>query len=175
MKVLAICGSPRKGNTEAMLRRLLDGVKEKGANIELVLLKDKKIEFCDGCLKCEEIKSCCKDDEMQSLYGKLLEADLIVFGSPTYFDSITGLLKNFIDRTNPVFGRLKGKKMAIVCCGQAGKESIQGAVDFLKNFAEIEEMQVIGILTAEARNPDEIKKDEKTMSECFGLGKKIVE
>ena len=53
MKVVGICGSPRKGNTEWMLRKLLEGAAREGADSELILLREKDIRTCDGCLTCE--------------------------------------------------------------------------------------------------------------------------
>jgi len=53
MKVVGICGSPRKGNTEWMLRKLLGGAAKAKAETELILLREKNISWCDGCLSCE--------------------------------------------------------------------------------------------------------------------------
>ena len=104
MKVMAVCGSHRKGNTEWMLKKLLERVEENGAEVELILLRKANIKMCLGCLKCEEggkdRKGICKiKDDMNAIYPKLLAADCLIFGSPAYFDMISGLLKNFMDRT----------------------------------------------------------------------------
>ncbi len=53
MRLLGICGSPRKGNTEWMLARVLESAREAGAETELVLLRQKDIKLCRGCLTCE--------------------------------------------------------------------------------------------------------------------------
>ena len=109
--MVGICGSPRKGNTEWMLRKLLEGVAKAGAGTELILLWWKDIKGCDGCLSCEaggkQRKGICRiQDDMQQIYPKLVEADALALGTPVYFEMLSGLLKNFIDRTNPIWPRL---------------------------------------------------------------------
>jgi multimeric flavodoxin WrbA len=105
MKVIGVCGSPRKGNTEWMLKKLLDEVVAGGVETELILLREKHVKGCDGCLSCEvggnQRKGSCRiQDDMQILYPKLMKADGIAFGTPVYFDMLSGLLKNFMDRTS---------------------------------------------------------------------------
>ena len=53
MKVVGICGSPRLGNTEWMLRKLLEVASNTGVQTDLILLREKDIKGCDGCLSCE--------------------------------------------------------------------------------------------------------------------------
>ena len=175
MKVLAICGSPRKGNTEAILRRVLDGAKEAGAEIELVLLKDKEIELCDGLAQCEKTHSCVIKDDMQLLYGKIFGADLIIFGSPTYFNNVSGLMKNFFDRMNPYWEdkRLKGKKVALVSAGGQGGSSVKKCEGAMREFCKICRMKVIDSLRAKADSQNEAQNNEKLVLGCFEFGKKI--
>lgn len=54
MNIIAVCGSPRKGNTEFVLKRILTKAEELGVKTELILLREKRIEFCDGCLSCAQ-------------------------------------------------------------------------------------------------------------------------
>lgn len=178
MKIIGICGSPRKGNTEFMLRTVLDRIKELGTETELVLLREKDIKFCDGCHICRGgSEKCSIDDDMGEIRNKLLEVDSIIFGSPIYYDGITGLLKNFIDRTNPIYHKLKGKRFAFVIVGQLkGKEgevSRKFVVDFLKNLCEIHEMEFSGYVYGVALEPDEIVKDENVIKKLKELGEKL--
>ena len=178
MKVLAICGSPRKGNTEAMLKRVLDGAKSKGAMIELILLKDRKIEHCDGCDTCWGTgKGCRVMDEMQPLYGKLFAADAIVFGSPNYFSNYSGLMKAFVDRLNPYCkpSRFKGKKAAIVCVGDQRLQNVKRCERALRLVVSDLKMELVGSIVAKAEKPLEILENEKVMKKCFELGKKLVD
>jgi len=175
MKVLAICGSPRKGNTEAMLKRLLDGAKSKGASIELVLLRDNNIGLCDGCLSCDKTHSCTILDDMQQLLGKMQQADVIVFGTPSYFDNVSGLMKNFMDRTNPFYKvyPLRGKKAAGVVVGGQNTEKQRVVKEALKGFAETQKMQYTGEIVAKAEQSSEAAKNEEIMKQCFELGERV--
>jgi multimeric flavodoxin WrbA len=103
MNVIAVSDSPRKGNTEWMLNKLLEILAQSGVEVELILLRKKEIKRCTGCLTCEDREGFCKlKDDMQEIYPKLLATNAIILGSPVYFEMISGLLKNFIDRTCPI-------------------------------------------------------------------------
>jgi len=176
MKVIAICGSPRKGNTEAMLKRALDGAKSRGALIELVKLGEKKIEPCAAVCDCFESGHACPiEDEMQLLIMKMLAADAIVLGSPDYFKNVSGIMKNFMDRTNGLCGkqRLAGKKAAVVCVGGQNLGNVEFCERALAEFAKDHGMLLAGSVKAVAEKPGEISKNGEIMRECFALGEKI--
>ena len=177
MKVLAICGSPRDGNTEAMLKSVLTGAKSKGAAIELVRLRDLKIEPCQAICDCFETGGPCPlKDDMNKLIGKMLSADAIVFGSPDYFKNVSGIMKNFMDRTNILCGkrRLQDKKAAVVSVGGQDLENIQFCENALVEFAKDHRMEVVGQVKATAEKPREILKNQEAMQECLSLGEKLV-
>jgi multimeric flavodoxin WrbA len=175
MKVLAICGSHRKGNTEWMLKKLLERVEENGAEVELILLRKANIKMCLGCLKCEEggkdRKGICKlKDDMNAIYPKLLEADCLVFGSPAYFDMISGLLKNFLDRTCTIWPQLEGKPVAGVAVAEEG---IGQAIQNMKTYASPCGMPWVGSVTGLAKNPGEIATNKSVTRRLLKLADKI--
>ncbi len=175
-KVLGICGSPRKGNTEWMLRKLLDGAKNAGAETEIILLRDKNIKACDGCLTCEaggkDRKGICRiEDDMQGIYPKLVEADALLFGTPVYFEMLSGLLKNFMDRTCPIWPRLEGKPVAGIAVGEEG---IGQAIENLRTYCSVCEMQWVGSVTALAKNPGEVATHENIERQLKDLVEKVV-
>ncbi len=102
MKVLAFNSSPNteNGNTALILNPFLKGMKEAGAEIELFYIKKLKINPCISEMSCV-IKTpgkCILNDDMQMLYPKLKEADIIVFATPLHFDGMTTTMKNLIER-----------------------------------------------------------------------------
>ena len=102
MKVLGINGSHRAGKgTAALLQTALDAAAERGAECELVELSKLNIQFCIGCNACLAATQCTLHDDMDSLYEKMREADVILLGSPDYFGDVTARMKNFMDRTRP--------------------------------------------------------------------------
>jgi len=173
MKILAICGSPRKGNTEAMLREILRGAEQADTDTELVLLRELDIKHCNGCVTCEQTKFCNIKDDMQGLYRKIFKSDVLVLGSPNYFNNVTGLMKDFIDRMCPYYRENKmimGKKAVII---SVGGEEAESSGDALKEFCDICKMNVIGILKAKAYDAGKISENKKKMQECFELGQKL--
>jgi multimeric flavodoxin WrbA len=180
MKIVGICGSPRKGgNTEIIVREALRGAGRAGAQTELLHLGDLKIEFCDGCLVCDTTGRCHINDDMQVVYKKMQEADSLIIGSPTRFDNVSGQLKVFIDRTNPLCKdrKLKGKKVGLLTVGY-WRDSIsrERTLDILKNFCEIHEMKVIATMVGYEKSgrAGKIKKNKQTLKGCFDLGVKLV-
>ena len=99
MKVLGIVGSARKnGNTDVLVRHVLQGVSSCGIGTELIYLSDCCFTPCTGCEGCRDSFRCVKKDDMQLIYEKLEEAEGIVLGSPTYFYNMSSLTKAFIER-----------------------------------------------------------------------------
>lgn len=99
MKVLGIIGSPRKnGNTDILVNSVLQGVKEKGFEVEKIYLSDLNFKGCIACEGCRKTCKCVLKDDLEDVYVKLEESDGIVLGSPTYFYNVTWLTKKFLDR-----------------------------------------------------------------------------
>jgi len=105
-KVLGISGSPKRdGNTELLLKEFLRGARASGHETELIILNKFKISPCTSCCSCQKNGQCIIDDDMQSMYNKLLEADYIVLASPIYFGGVSAQLKSFIDRCQTLWSR----------------------------------------------------------------------
>lgn len=106
MKILALNGSPRgeNGNTEVILKPFLKGCKKIGAEIETVYLKDKNIKHCSGCFTCwtKTPGKCIYKDDMEDLLVKVSEADIMVYATPLYYFTVTGIMKDFMDRMLPL-------------------------------------------------------------------------
>jgi multimeric flavodoxin WrbA len=150
MKIVGISGSPRKGNSEFMLKTVLETAKELGAETEFVILREYDVKLCDGCHFCEGGSGKCRmKDDFERIFKSVKGADVLVFSSAVWYDMITPQLLNFIDRLNPYQKDIKGKKFAFVlsgsCGGKEGKESQSGAVTFLaKHIAPIYGLKFVG-------------------------------
>jgi NAD(P)H-dependent FMN reductase/putative sterol carrier protein len=107
MKVLALNGSPRKrvSATSRILEALLAGMKDAGAETTLVHLAGLDLQACVGCYTCWAATpgECIHRDRdgMAGLMAAWREADVVVFGTPLYHFSMTGLMKTFFDRLLP--------------------------------------------------------------------------
>jgi len=130
LKAIAICGSPRReGNTETLLRTCLDVLEKEGISTELVRLAGKLVQPCRACGTCGKKKdrSCViKDDDFHGVFEKMLEADIIIVGSPVYFGSATPNLMALLDRAGYVSranGNLFSRKLGgpVVVARRAGQ------------------------------------------------------
>lgn len=106
MKVLVLSGNPRKnGNTMRITNRFIDGVVKAGGEVEFIDTTSLNVKPCTGCLFCEKKGSCSIKDEMNYVYEKIVESDVVVLSSPVYFASVSAQLKTVIDRCQMLFSR----------------------------------------------------------------------
>lgn len=106
VKVLAINGSPRKGkgNTAMVLDPFLQGAAEAGAETELLYASKLKIKPCScGTMHCwyNSPGECCIDDEMQTIYPKLKDADILIIATPVYIP-LPGAMQTVLNRLCPL-------------------------------------------------------------------------
>jgi len=112
---------------------------------------------------------------MNSILNELSAADGLIFAIPVRFDSVPGILKNFIDRLNPLLfdDRMKGKRMGMLVVGQLsgreGKSSRRKVINYMKNIAEIFSMEFVGSVEARGRLVGDVQK--KVGEICFRFGK----
>ncbi|HEY3314642.1 MAG TPA: flavodoxin family protein [Bacillota bacterium] len=113
MKVVGISGSLRKeGNTEYLVRFALDQLKEQGFETELISLRGKTVQPCDGCYGCVKANRCViEGDDFEPIADKMYEADGIILGSPVYYSSVVPQLMALLDRVG-FSSRWSGKFMS---------------------------------------------------------------
>ena len=108
MKVLALNSSSRTGDvskTEIILGDLLQGMREAGAEVEVVELRRKKIRYCIGCFTCwTKTPGVCihKDDMTRDIFPKYRDSDLVVLATPLFHYTVNAIMKTFIERTLPI-------------------------------------------------------------------------
>ena len=105
-KVFIVSSTPRKnGNSEMLAEEFARGASEAGNTVEIVFVRDIKPEFCIGCLYCQTHDKCVLKDGMNELYSRVQNADVLVFATPIYYYEMSGQLKTFLDRLNPLYPR----------------------------------------------------------------------
>lgn len=181
MKILGVIGSPRRnGNTHILVTKLLDGARDAGFETQELFLNDLDINECDGCLACWKGKECIKHDDMNGIYPKIIESDVIVFGTPVYWYGPTALMKAFIDRfvyfnCDENRKKIKGKKAVVIIPYE--EESLDTAVPiqmlFEKSFRYLE-MNLIGsiIVPGVSAKGDVLKKKDR-LKEAYEFGKQL--
>lgn len=150
MKVVGFNGSARKkGNTEAMIQRVFEELETESVETELVRLSGLTLKGCIACMKCHTNKDrrcAVTDDDMNFCIEKILEADGVILGSPTYFADVSTEMKALIDRAGMVaiandhmFRRKPGA--AVVAVRRAGAIH---AFDTMNHFFTIGQMIIVG-------------------------------
>lgn len=135
-KILGIVGSPRhNSSTEVLVNQALEAARETGdIETDIITLAGKRVLPCIGCYKCVEKKSLCifKDkDCLGEIYEKWLRADGIIISSPVYHLSITGVLKNVLDRLGEGIWSLRATSaIDSGWFGKVGGVITQGMADF---------------------------------------------
>lgn len=121
-KILILNGSPRKnGNTYNLALSFAKGA-EKNNDVEILSIRDYNINPCKGCNRCFENDSnaCVLNDDMNLIYEKMKEADIVVIASPVYFYGISAQLKTLVDRFHtPMRNSFKTKKLGLLLVGAA--------------------------------------------------------
>ncbi|OGL39466.1 MAG: hypothetical protein A2149_05885 [Candidatus Schekmanbacteria bacterium RBG_16_38_11] len=184
MDVLGICGSARKeGNTGILVKEILDAT---GADCKFIWLSEANINFCHGCFRCIfEGGKCWQQDGMQNLYQDLLNAKAIVIGTPTYYEDVSGLVKNMMDRSIAInylgIGKksdieyhgwkpLSGKPGAIaVTVAGAGAERAEETLAKYMGYAEID---IVGSL-AVAVGMGSVNDMPEIIQKAKAIGKKL--
>jgi len=180
-KVVCISGSTRKGNTEKLIRVSVEELKNAGTEVIEIYLSDFSPEPCDGCLQCDETGKCHIDDGMNEINEHLASADGLVIGTPARWALLSGSLKNFIDRTNPLAGleRLKGKKVGVIAVGQCeGEEaiSIKKAANSVLNYCDDAGMELVNMVIVEGvLMPEDIKKKIDAFKKVRELSNELIE
>ena len=158
MLIVGICGSPKKenSNTRLLLQKALEAASDmlsaggaKGNSTHLLDIRDFNIRHCTGCDACLRKKPCPESaqDDMPKIEEKLLQADGIIIAAPSYFTSVPGILKDFMDRSRCM--KMQGQQLkdklfgAITYAGlrYGGQEHV---VDLLNRYALGQSMIVIG-------------------------------
>ena len=107
-KVLAIVGSPRKGDSYRIVRALEERLTAcGGVDFEYLLLKDYRVEPCRGCGLCfvRGEQYCPGKDDVAAIFRRMMDSDGVIVATPVYSLQVTGLVKNFFDRLAFVFHR----------------------------------------------------------------------
>ncbi len=130
VKIIILHGSPRKYGAVTKLASIAaKGVEDAGGTSEIIYLYDYKIKECLGCVS-DDTKYCrfpciINDDDFNIIGKKILESDGFILVTPVYWYSMSGAMKNFIDRLtsmeNMIFitGRslLEGKVAGLIATG----------------------------------------------------------
>lgn len=182
MKIVAFNGSARKGgNTARLLETVLQETEKEGFQTELVELAGKNIPGCIACNKCFENKDqrcAVKDDIVNEALERMIEADGILLGSPTYFADVTTNMKALIERCGMVSranGDMLRRKVGagVVAARRAGASHVFSSLNF---FFLIGQMIVVGSSywnIGLGRQPGDVLNDDEGLKTMRDLGRNM--
>ncbi len=138
MRVVAFNGSPRqKGNTYHAIQLVFRELEKEGIETELIQLGGADIKGCTACLQCMKKKNrrCVQKDVFNLFLERMIEADGIIIGSPTYFSNVSTEVKALIDRAGLVSianDYLMKRKVgaAVVSVRRAGAVHVYSSINF---------------------------------------------
>ncbi|MHC1729777.1 MAG: flavodoxin family protein [Syntrophobacteraceae bacterium] len=182
MKVVGFNGSARKdGNTAILIRYVFEELEKEGVETELVQLAGKDIHGCRACFKCfnnRDSRCAVDNDILNSCIEKMLNADGIILGSPTYFTDVSAEMKALIDRAGLVakanadlFKRKVGA--AVVAVRRAGSTHV---FDSINHFFLISQMIVPGSIywnMGIGLEKGDVEKDEEGIQTMRALGENM--
>ncbi len=150
MRAIAINGSARKdGNTTNLINVVFKELRKEKIETELIELAGNNIQSCLACGKCFENKDkkcIIENDTLNDLINKMVAADAIILGSPTYFANVSSGMKAVIERAGSVGlanNFLYSKKIgaAIVTARRSGSTN---AFDAMNRFFLYQQMIIPG-------------------------------
>ncbi|MBQ9290627.1 MAG: flavodoxin family protein [Clostridia bacterium] len=149
MKIAVLNGSPRVGNTAAMVNAFAEGAREAGHEVEILHVGKMKI---NGCLACEYCHgkgkgTCIQKDDMAKVMPAYKEADMIVFASPIYYFGMTAQLTSAIQRVYAI-GKPASASKAALLLSAASPTPFTGAMDTYKDMLAFMGIENAGIITA---------------------------
>jgi multimeric flavodoxin WrbA len=189
LKALAILGSPRiKMNTDILLDKVIDGLEDRDVFVEKIELRKLNIHPCIACGACEKTGNCFMKDDMNLLYNKFDEADIVVFASPLYFNSVTSMSKIMIDRCQMFWSskyvlnkssinRAKKRNGLFICTGgSVQKENIfLGATLVMDLFFKAINTKYQYNLFADRTDKILVKERIELLDKAYEMGQKLVD
>ncbi|MCD8291434.1 MAG: flavodoxin family protein [Prevotella sp.] len=177
MQVLLINGSPHPhGNTFIALSEVAKALEENGVSAEIVSIGTKAVQGCIACGKCAELGHCAFQDELYNkVREKVLTADALVVGSPTYYAGPNGSLCALLDRLFFTCGKYLAYKpgASVAVCRRGGASAV---FDRLNKYFTINNMPVVSSVywnSVHGRTQGEASQDAEGLQTMRVLGRNM--
>lgn len=191
MKILAINGSPHKnGNTVTLINEIFQGARQLNYQCEIVHLIDLNLDYCNWCGICYTTGICPIEDGFQEHLEQIFRADVLIVATPSFNRSVTGYMKNWLDRfcTSQLIYEVDDKRKVTmqsrVPKGKKGIIVVQGCTDLFQETIEpinvvlkVLEIPVVERLIVPhvgLTKDDTVDKKEDVMKKANEIGKKLM-
>ena len=189
MKILGIYGSPRKGgNSDLLLDQALEGARSQGAEILTLYVREFHFRGCIECGGCDETGLCVLQDDMQPLYPKIKDAQVIILATPIFFYGFPAQLKALIDRCQALWAERKlrkpkaqwkeyerGRGYLIAVGATQGKSLFEGVELSARYFFDaLDKSYGGGLFFRKIEEKGAIRDEPEALKKAFEFGKRIV-
>ncbi len=186
--ILALAGSPRRnGNSDILLDEFLKGFSTKKSKIDKIIICQLDFKPCQECNSCFTSGECIVQDDMQKIYPKIWQADILVLASPIFFVAVSAYAKMLIDRCQCLWARkyilkkeLPEEKRSsrygvfLSTAGSKNPKIFEGALKTVKSFLDVCEMTYYkSIFGNNIDEQGDILKYPEIMNEAKSLGKEL--
>ena len=153
MKIIAINGSPHKGNTTDKITDIEQKLKNyNDVDFEIINLKDMDLKQCRGCFTCfiKGDEFCTLKDDKDKIFKKIDEADGVIFATSVYSMHVSYLMKLLIDRFSCTFHRPRYFGKYAISVAVAGNIGLKETSNYLKMVLTTWGFNYVGGLTYRA-------------------------
>ena len=189
-KIIAIYGSPRrKGNTATLLKKVIEGALDSGAEVEEIVLRDLKISPCLEIYGCLQAGECAIKDDFQIVRDKILASQGLILASPVFFYTVSSHTKILMDRFQSLWVKkywvdkiprdqqtIKRKGLFISAGATKGKKLFDGMLLSVRYFFDVLDMELWkALLYRQLDFQEDILKHPEYLEEAYTTGREFAE
>ena len=174
--VLIISSSPRKGgNSDVLCDQFAKGAEGAGSTVEKICLRDKKIDYCNGCSVCIKGKPCPQKDDATEIIQKIIDSDVIVMATPVYFYTMSAQMKTLIDRTCARYMEIENKEFYfIMTASDPNKSALKRTLESLRGFTScLSNVEEKGVVYGTGLTEIGDVQNSSVLEQAYEMGKKI--
>ena len=171
MKIVAICGSPRKGNTYKVLETIEENFPL--IDFKILMLNDLNFEMCKGCYSCvmRGEEKCPLKDDRDMLINEMTKSNGVIFASPVYSHMVSALMKNFFDRFGYLAHRPQFFEKYAISLTTGSGYGAEFAIHYMDKMAKVFGFEVVPPLELNVRPGKQIEEaiqnNKKKTTEAF--------
>ncbi len=175
-KIFMVCSSPRRnGNSDSLAKEFAKGAIESGNQVKIINIRDIKLNFCIGCQTCHKTNKCVIDDSVNGMLEEIKSSDVLVFVTPIYYYCMSGQLKTFLDRLNPLYEKdNKFKEVFLLASAEdTDDKAMDGAIKGIQGWIDCYDgVELAGVVKAlGAGTKFEVSKE--ALQEAYEMGKSV--
>lgn len=176
-KVFIVSSTPRKnGNSDALAEEFARGARDAGHSVVKVNIRDMELKFCIGCLACQKTGKCVLADGINELLPTVGASDVLAFATPIYYYEMSGQLKTFLDRMNPLFPQDNKFTDVYLLASAAENEdsAMDGAVSGVQGWIDcFAGVKLKGVVRATGVTDVGEIRGSDALAQAYALGNKI--